>query len=218
MSIDLQIVMPQESVLITSAQVVPGADPPTLDIIGDDFTSVDEVLINDFVCPSYHVISPTRMYATVPDQVPLIDVSKVAVTSRRLVMTPQSYLKFRVSRIPGKVTGILRLIQLFVKVLFTTAGTDIFNPQLGGNGMRPLGRNFGKQETGSILSDFVICVDNTSRQIVTIQGRQAQLPMDERLLSARVTASQFSIDEAALITTVEVTSQAGRSALANLVL
>lgn len=218
MALDFQIVFPQEAVLLTSVGLVAGASPPLLNILGEDFTAVDEVLINGITSPSYHVLGKTRLVAIVPDQVPAAEINDVKVTTRKLTITPKSMLKFQVSRMPSKVNGILRLVQLFVKVLFTTPGSDIFNPKLGGNGLRPLGRNLGKTQTGSILSDFVISVDNTSRQIVTIQGRQAQLPPDERLLTARVTASQFSVDEGALITTVEVTSQAGRSALASLVL
>ena len=179
---------------------------------------MDQVIVDDFVSPSYHVLSKTQLVAVVPDQVVPAQIRTVNVTSRKLTITRKSLLKFQVSAVPSKVNGILRLVQLFVKVLFTTPGTDIFNPKLGGNGLRPLGRNFGKQETGSILSDFVVAVDNTSRQIITIQGRQSQLPLDERLLSAKVTASQFSVEDGALTTTVEVTSQAGRSALASLVL
>lgn len=218
MAIDFQVCFPQEAVRLTSIARVPGMTPATLDIVGDDFTSVDEVLINEFAAPSFHVLSRTRMLAVVPSQVPVLQVNTVSVTSRKLTITPRSLLKFQVSRVPSKVTGILRLVQLFVKVLFTSTGADIFSPKLGGNGLAPLGRNFGKDQTGSILSDFVVAVDNTAKQIVTVQGRQPQLPLDEKLLSAKVTSSQFSVDEGAMLTTVELTSQAGRSALANVVL
>lgn len=218
MAVDFQIVFPQETVRLTSVSRVPGSSPAAFDIMGEDFTSVDEVLINDFRSPSYFVVSPVRLIATVPPQVPAAAVSSVRITSRRLTLTSKSVLRFQVSRIPSKVTGILRLVQLFTKVLFTRPGSDIFSKQLGGNGLAPLGRNLGKDQTGNVLSDFVIAVDNTSRQLVAIQGRQPQLPPDERLLSARVTSAQFSLKEAALVTTVELTSQAGRSALANVVM
>ena len=218
MALDFQIVFPQESIQLTSIELVPNSSPRLLAIKGADFTSVDQVLINDLESPSYHVVSKNELVAVVPGQVASAEIDTVNVTSRSLTITRKSLLKFRVSTVPSKVTGILRLVQMFVKILFTTPGTDIFNPKLGGNGLRPLGRNFGKQQTGAILSDFVVAVDNTSKQIIALQGRQSQVPLEERLLSATVTASQFSIEEGALITTVEVTSQAGRSAIASLVL
>ena len=216
MAVDLQIVFPQESIRINAVSGVPGSTT-VIDVLGDDFSSVDSVLVNDIEAPSYYVVSRTRMFVTLPSLVPAGTVQSVAVTSSRLTITNQSLMKFRISRVPSKVSGILRLVQLFTKVLFTTPGSDIFNRRMGGGGMRSIGRNFSKAESGGIISDFVVSVDNTTRQIVTIQGRQPQLPADERLLAARVTTARFSSQEAALVVAVEVTSQAGRAALANVV-
>lgn len=213
MAVDFQVVFPQEAVEVRSAQRIPGQN--ALDILGQDFTSVDEVLINEQVSPEFAVLSRTRLLAQIPAGVTGI-VRSVAVTSRKLTITERSFLKFRVSNVPSKVTGILRLVQVFVKILFTTPGTDIFNRRLGAGGLKNIGRTFSKAESGGIISDFVVSVENTSRQIITMQGRQPSLPQDERLLAARVRSARFSANEAALLVGVEVTSQAGRAALANL--
>ena len=216
MAVDFQIVFPQESIQINAVSGVDGSTS-VIDVLGADFTSVDSVLVNDVEAPSYYVVSKTRMFVTLPSLVPSGTVTSVAVTSSRLTISDQSLLKFRVSRIPSKVSGILRLVQLFTKVLFTTPGSDIFNRRMGGGGLRSVGRNFSKAESGAIISDFVVAVDNTTRQIVTIQGRQPQLPSDVRILAARVASARFSAQEAALVVSVELTSQAGRSARANVV-
>ena len=215
MSVDLQVVFPQEVVKITSVTRVPGATPPVLDVVGADFSAVDEILINDVEARDFAVLNKNRLYVTVPDGVDTI-VRSLSVTSRRLVLSPQSFLRFRISNVPSKVSGVLRLVQFFVKILFTTPGTDIFNQRLGGAALKNLGRTFSKADTGGIVSDFVIAVENTSRQIIAIQGRLPQLPQDERLLTAKVTTATFSASDSALRTTVEITSQAGRSALAQL--
>jgi len=217
LAVDLQIVFPQESILIKSVTVVPGSSPPAVLVIGQDFSAVDEVLVNEIVVPSYYVVSPTQLYAILPDIVPPGTIQSVSVTSRRLTITDKSFLKFRIGKQPSKVTGILRLVQVFVKVLFTTPGSDIFNKNLGGGALKNLGRTFSKGETKSIVSDFVIAVDNTSRQLISTQSRQPQLPADERLISADVVSATFDMQQSALIAAVEVTSQAGRSATANVV-
>lgn len=217
MAVDFQICFPQESVKINGVSLIPGSTPPVLHVLGEDFSSVDEVLVNDIPSPSFHVLRLNEMHVIVPEGVPASQVRTVSVTSRRLVLTSKSVLKFQVSQLPSKVNGILRLVQLFLKVLFTTPGSDIFNPKLGGGALRHLGTTFGKAQTGSIISDFVVSVDNTVRQLVALQGRQPQLPSDERLLSAKVTSANFSLQEAALLVTIEVTSQSGRAALANVV-
>jgi hypothetical protein len=117
-----------------------------------------------------------------------------------------------------KATGMIRLVQLFLKVLLGTPGTDIFNKTLGGGAMKNLGKTFSKSNSGDIVSDFVISVDNTSRQITAMQARQPRLPREERLLSAKVTQSYFDTSQTALIATVAFTSQAGAVSTANLLL
>jgi hypothetical protein len=107
-------------------------------------------------------------------------------------------------------------VQVFLKILLTTTDTDIFAPRIGGNALRDIGLTFGKDQGGSIVSDVIVAVNTTARQITTIQARDPSIARDERLLAAKVTAANFNRSEAALIVTVEITSQAGRSATANI--
>jgi hypothetical protein len=131
-------------------------------------------------------------------------------------VSPRSLIRFRLSDQPGRVRGILRLVQLFLKVLFTTPGSDIFARRTGGGGLRRVGTTFGADEGGNIISDFVISVDTTARQIIAAQGRDPLLPRDERLMRAAVTQASFNRELSAILTSVELLSQAGRSATANL--
>lgn len=183
---------------------------------GDDFTSVESVVFNDLKSPSFFIFDKHRMQATLPDALSAAGVRTVTVTSRRLVMTSQSILKFKLGTKPSKVNGILKLVQLFVKVLFTTQGTDIFRPNVGGNGKRNIGRNHGK-DGGLIIKDFSISVQTTTRQIIASQANQPQLPADERLLNAEIISVEFNSDELALSVQINLTSHAGRSALVNMV-
>ncbi len=215
MSVDLQVAFPQEAVAISSVTRVPGTPVPILDVVGADFSSVDQVLVNDIEARDFAVVTRNRLLVTVPEGSSLI-IRTVAVTSRRLVLSPQSFLRFRISSVPAKVSGILRLVQLFTKILFTTPGSDIFNQRLGAGALKNLGRTFSKNDTGGIISDFVVSVENTSRQIIAIQGRQPGLPQDERLLLAKVSEARFDANVVALPVTTEITSQAGQTALANL--
>ena len=129
----------------------------------------------------------------------------------------RSVMRFQVSDTPAKCAGILKLMQLYVKLLLTTPGTDIFDKSLGGGVLNILGSSFSRSEGGQIVSKFIVASDTVVRQIIAIQGRQPQLPADEKLLSAKVVSAKFSASQGALLVTVELTSQAGRSATANLV-
>jgi hypothetical protein len=213
--VDIQVAFPQEAVSLTSVRVLPGVTPKTLDIIGQDFSSVDDVLINEISSPDVVVLSRSRLLAQLPDSAVSGGVHSVSVTSRKLTITSRSFIRFRLSKTPGKVRGILRLMQLFLKLLFTTSGSDIFSPRMGGSALKNLGKTFGKDQGGAIVSDFVIAVDNTNRQIVALQGRDPSIPADERLLNARVLSANFDFNQSALIVSVELTSQAGRAAVAN---
>lgn len=217
MAVDFQVVFPQETIRVTSVRIVGGSSPTVIDVVGEDFSSVDVVEVNEIESPSFFVVSRTRMLVTLPDAVSATQIRSVTVTSRKLVITDKSFLRFRVSKVPSKCSGILRLMQLFLKVLLTTPGTDVFNRKLGGGGMRNVGRSFSKEQSGAIVSDFVVSVQNTSRQIVALQSRSNNLPADEKLLNAKVLRAQFSAQESALLVSIELSSQTGRAAIANLV-
>ncbi len=220
MSIDLQVVFPVEVVRLSQIRFTsqsPFGLPVALDIIGEDFRSVDEVLINNIEAPDVLVISKNRLIAQLPDELQKTqDVSSVTVTSRRLTVSARSLLKFQVSDTPGRCSGILRLMQLFLKVLFTSPGSDIFSKRMGGGGLTPIGETFGGDEGKGIVASFTISVSSTVRQIVAIQSRDPRIPRDERLLSARVTRAGFNRSIEGIVATVELVSQAGRAATANL--
>lgn len=218
MAVDFQVIFPSELVQLTSVSLIPGGKPLTLDIKGLDFRSVDEVTINEITSPSVVLLSKTRLLAQVPDSLQnAFTLHSVNVISRSLTLSPRSQIRFKLGRTTSKVRGILRLVQLFVKILFTTPGTDIFSPRVGAAALKNIGKNFGAEQGGSIVSDFVVAVATTSRQIVAIQGRDPSVPRDERLLSAKVTSANFDNSLSALIVSVELVSQSGEVAQANVI-
>lgn len=215
MAVDFQIVFPQELVELTSVRVLPGISPRTLDVIGKDFRAVDEVLVNGLASTDVVVLSKTRLLAQVPSQLVNQTVTSVTVVSTKLSLGQRSLLRFRIGRTPSKVTGLLRLMQAFLKILFTSPDTDIFSRTAGAGALSHVGATFGRDEGGSIVSNFIVAVGTTQRQLLAIQSRDPSLPRDERLLSARVLSAGFNKNESALVVSVELTSQAGRAAVAN---
>jgi len=220
MAFDFQCVFPQEAIRLSRIRFTPVSPlglPRALDVIGQDFRSVDEVLINDAESPDVVVLSKNRLIAQLPDFLQeSLDVRSVAVLSRQLTITDRSYLRFRISDAPGVVKGIFRLIQLFLKVLLQTPGTDIWDRKAGGGALKNIGATFGADEGADIVSDFVIAVDSTARQIIATQGREPRIPRDERLLTSQVISVGYDRNLGALLAKVEITSQAGRAATANL--
>lgn len=216
MSVDFQVVFPQQVVPLNSVRILTGVTPRSIDVMGSDFRSVDQVLINDLASPDVVILSKNRLLAQVPDSLLQSTLTSVTVVSHSLTLSDRSIIKFQLGKTTSKVSGILRLVQVFLKILLTTTDTDIFAPRIGGNALRDIGLTFGKDQGGTIVSDIIVSVNTAARQITTIQARDPSIPRDERLLAAKVTAANFNRAEAALIVTVEITSQAGRSATANI--
>lgn len=215
MSVDFQVVFPQQVIQLNSIQEIQGMVPRTVNVVGQDFSSVAEVLINDLPAPDVVVLSKRRLLAQVPIQLGLSTLSTVSVVSTQLNITNKSILKFQIGPTSSKVTGILRLVQVFLKVLFTTPGRDIFAPKIGAAALKNVGLTFGSDEGGSIVSDFIISVSTAQRQITAIQARDPSIPAGERLLSATVQSAGYNREQAALVVSVQILSQTGRVALAN---
>lgn len=218
MAVDFQVVFPQELIQLNSVSELVGIAPRTVNVIGQDFRYVDQVEINGFVSPQVVVLSKTRLLAQVPTQVGFNVVTSVSVVSNQLAITAKSVIAFQIGTVPSKVTGIIRLVQIFLKLLFTTPGQDIFAPKLGGGVLRSLGATFGSGQSTNIVSNFVVSVAAVQKQILALQARDPSLPADEKLLTAKVQSAGYNKNETALVVSVELTSQTGRSALANLVI
>lgn len=214
MSVDLLTISPQQVVQLTQVRVLPGP-PRVVSVVGDDFRSVDEVLINQVRSPDVVVLDRNRLLAQVPDSASFDSINDVTVLSKRLVLSDRSQLRLRIGKTPGRATGILRLMQLFLKILFTTPGRDIFAPNIGGGALKNVGATFGAGDGNDIVNDFVIAVDTTSRQIIAIQGRDVSIPRDERLLGAKVLSAAYNKAIGGIDVSVQITSQDGRAAVAN---
>ena len=217
MAVDFQVVFPQDSVRLNQIRQETIGGFAAIRAIGEDFRSVDEVVINNQPSPDVIVLSKTELIAQLPDSMQRApDVQSVTVLSRSFTVTRRSLLRFRIGKRPAKVRGILRLLQLFVKILLTSPGTDIFRPGSGGGILNKIGTTFGSDEGSSLVTDFVVSVTRTQRQIVAMQARDQRSPRDERLLSATVVGSQFDKTQGALYMRIRIISQAGESAEANL--
>lgn len=212
---DLQIVFPIQAIPLTNVTEVPGLGLRTLDVRGEDFRSVDEVLLNEVPSPSVVVLSQTRMLVQVPEPLKYDRITSISVTSARLTLSARSLLRFKIGTAPQRVSGMLRLMQMFLKLLFQTPGTDVFEPALGGGALRAIGASFSKGQAPMILADLVVAVSSTERQMIAIQARQSRLPREEKLLSAKVTGSGFNPLETALLVSMEIRNQAGKVGTAN---
>ena len=213
---DLQFIQFQDALPVTWAGEIPDLVPRSLEISGIDFRNTIEVLINEASSPSFVIASKNRILAEVPNSEKKALIRNVSVLSSDFTATVQSRIRFRFGQDPKKVTGLRAMMQIFLKILFTTSGADAFSTRMGGNALRNIGRSFDIGQSSTIVSDFAIAVRRTEQQVKALQSKQPRLPDDERLASAKMLNAKFDAGLTALLARVELVAQSGKLAYANL--
>jgi hypothetical protein len=90
LSVDFQVVFPQQVVPLNSVRILTGVTPRSIDVIGTDFRAVDQVLINDLASPDVVILSKNRLLAQVPDAMLQSTLTSVTVVSNSLTLSAKS--------------------------------------------------------------------------------------------------------------------------------
>ena len=119
--------------------------------------------------------------------------------------------------VPVKVSGIEALLQLSIKTVLTTAGSDIFAPEYGGSARRYIKSGLYASDLPIIATDLGQAVAKAERQIFEEQEISTEsIPADEKLQSMKLISVQWNREESCIDARILVTSVAGDSAVANL--
>jgi hypothetical protein len=213
MSVQLEVVRFRDLIEVLSiSRFVPGITPPTLEIKGEDFRSVERVLINDQSSPEFIIINQKTIYVQVPEAIGRIQSIEV-LSSKFTRNTSSSKLSYEFGPKTRKVEGILKLMQLFVKWLLQTPGSDVFNPERGGGLLTLVGAMGTGRGMDNIIGSVSRAVQTTVSQMRAAQINVPGLPLSEQLLSAEVT--DFDIFERQMEARVKVllVSMAGKEAV-----
>lgn len=214
--IDFQVVRLQDVLPITSITPLHGVVPRSVEILGTDFINVESVFLNDSLSPSIIVMSEKRILAQVPTDQRLESIRSAYVLSTRLSFTQRSMVDLSLGRRPQTVSGILMLVQNFVRILLRTPGTNIFN-NLGGGMFESIGRNIGANSRDRVGSNIAVSVARTRQAFIAAQTPDRRIPPEERLLTADVIGLSILPEQGTIYTTIALTSQAGTSAAATII-
>ena len=200
--------------LVPIRQVIPIKDAPmpTLELHGSDFRKVSSVRMNGVDSPSVVVLSQTTLWAQVPDVFIGQKVSSIEVFSSGLILTERTRLVFSLES-HKKVTGFEKLIQLFVKLLLQTPGRSSYDP-VGGGLLAVIGQNFNDDQNKSIESFIISAVDRITTRIRDRQGADPRIPIQERLLSAKVTEIRARSTSGEIHAKIEIRNMAGQTGIA----
>jgi hypothetical protein len=151
----------------------------------EDYSTVVMVVINDFIIEELATYG-RDLLVYVPEELDETeDVRYVALISEETVTSNETLLRIGLGVIPGQVEGADRLIQLFVKVLFQTPGTDIYHKDIGGGLLRIRKRGTSGNDVSTISAEIAAAIRKTDKDI---KGMQAglTLPAEERLVSTEI--------------------------------
>lgn len=213
--VDLQVIEIRDVLQVTGVRPEPGLVPRSVRVYGKDLRNVYEVLVNDATSPSVYVITNQEMLVQVPPSLGRAPVRTVQAVSHKLTSSDRSKITFRIGDTTHGVSGMERLIQTFLKLLLQSPGSDIFAWKLGGGVLRTVARQTTRGG-GSMVADLTVGVERTSRQLMNLQSADLSLPLNERLLFARVIEAKFIQSQLALVGRIGIGNQARQRGLVSL--
>ena len=213
---DIQYIQFNDLLSLTSVDEVPDYTPRSLRIQGPDFTTAVDVVINEESSPSFVIASANVIVAQVPNDMITQVIRSVSVVSSDFRFTLESLVSFRLGADSKKATGLICLMQMYVKLLLTTPFRDAFSPSLGGGAQEALGTNADSTVDASVVTVVTRAVSVAADQMRAIQARQSQLSDDEKLMAANLLGCQYNVDITGLDVRVELVAQSGKTAIAAL--
>ncbi len=208
----IQVVRLQDVLRVTSITNAVGVSPRSIIVNGEDFRYVETVLINGISSPEFAVLSPTQLVAQVPADQASENIVEVSVLSSALTMTERSVVQLTVGPKPKKVSGSVRLMQIFIRHLLRTPGTNIFQKRSGGG----LAKRIGTNNDRNTAADIAVAINTTKTYVMSTQASDRNIPPSERLLSAEISGMDVNPESTEVSVTVIITSHAGVRSAATL--
>lgn len=208
----IQVIKILDVAEVASIRNAEGVVPRSLLISGKDFRAVDQVVMHGFRSPEFAVLDAQTLIAQVPDNLLEETIYDVLVLSSNFTLTDRSFIELGLGSRIRKVSGILRLLQIFIRNLLRTPGTNIFHPTLGGGVLRVVGQNI----TDNSVADVAVAIRKTTADIIARQSQIREIPPSERLLSAEI--SNFYADQptGTVFVTVTLQNHSGQTAAATI--
>lgn len=176
---DLSIIQPRSTASVTGYRVISVASIPLLEVTGvEGYRKVTSVEVNGIRASSVSVLSDSKLHASIPQGVD--EVLSVDVYTNDLL--PGTYkVSYRLGS--STVSGVDRVAQKVIKVLLTSPGSDIFNPNLGVGLNDLVGKSFSS--FGELSSDVALSIRSAESQIKEAE-LESGLPDSEKLGGIRI--------------------------------
>lgn len=217
MSNQLEVIKFRDLVTVTGIpRFVPELGFPAIEVVGEDFSSVERIYINEVSAPEFIVVNKHKMYVQLPEAA-LSSISSIEVVSSNFTrLGAGSKVSYELGNKTKTVSGLLKLVQLFIKWMLQSPNSDIFNPERGGGLQELVGKLDSDKQLNVVLASVSRSVQNTVAQIRAAQARVLGLQLSERLLSAEVTDFVIFKEQMEAQVKVSIQSAVGQQAVAAL--
>lgn len=178
--------------------VIPDSTPSTrISLSGRNFLSAEEVKLNGNLV-AFEVVGDRRIEIDLPESLENEYLRTVTVLSGTFTGREASVMEFKAGSHLRKVTGLLKIMQQFIKVMMTTPGSDIFHKTYGGGLLSVLSTNIDYDNSAPMIGQILTALSRTSKQIISAQSAK-RLPADEKLksvvlLDLKLSKQDLSID------------------------
>lgn len=214
---DIQLIRLLDVLDVNRIEEAVGVPVRSIIVYGRDFRNVETVLINGAASPEFVQYSSTEIIAQVPvTQIDAI-ITEVFVLSTELTFTERSLVEWTLGVRPKKVSGVLRLMQTFLRMLLRSPRSNIFAPESGGGLLRRIGTNIAAVQRDRLSADIAVSVSQTRQYLIRLQTAQRAIPANERLLNAEIVGLTIDPVNTSIYLTILLTTHDGSRSAATLV-
>ena len=174
---------------------------------GGNYQTVRYVLVNNVRIDDI-ALNGEDLYVQLPSGMQLRDVKTIYPISETEKVNRHSVLRFGFGVYPSKIDSIGRLVQMFVKVLFTNPGTNAMFPTMGGGLRAIMSRGLAPNDYQSLMPDIITAIEKTAQYIKDAQ-KSLNLPMEERLVGAALLSATPNTNSGSINCVIKLDTQAG---------
>lgn len=159
-----------------------------LKITGPNLSDVVDIRVNGKSMP-FTISGRTSALVQFPENAASIETVDAIASTTQLNRT--SFFSYLLSDNPKSTSGAFKALSQFLKVLMTSPGSDVFNPDLGGNLQNWVGGRNPLDNPQALVTKTVLTIVNTAAQF-TAQQLVANIPISERISRVQVLGVGFS--------------------------
>lgn len=208
---DLRLVSAKTMLTISTVSPLRGFLPTSVVVTGKDLYKATEVEYNDVLVTEFIVAEPSRLVVRVPESQIGKELRTIAALAPISVSKADAILRIGVTTPIQAISGIDRMVQAWLILFFSTAGSDIFDRSSGGGALSIIGRATDRSHK-SAAAAMAMAVDKAKSDLIRKQGQASNVPLDEQLLSSTLDSVVFEPNSSTLRATVSLRNMLGEAA------